>query len=38
MVGTNTAQSGGSAGISGQNDYIMILGKVIEKIGDNVTG
>lgn len=25
-------------GISGQNDYIMILGKVIEKIGDNVTG
>lgn len=26
------------AGISGQNDFIMILGKVIEKIGDNVTG
>lgn len=31
--------SGGSkAGISGQNDFIMVLGKVIEKIGDNVTG
>lgn len=28
----------GAAGISGQNDFIMILGKVIEKIGDNVTG
>ena len=26
------------AGISGSNDFIMILGKVIEKIGDNVTG
>lgn len=25
-------------GISGTNDFIMILGKVIEKIGDNVTG
>lgn len=35
-VGTNV--TGNLAGISGQNDFIMVLGKVIEKIGDNVTG
>jgi hypothetical protein len=26
------------AGISGTNDYLMFLGKIIEKIGDQVTG
>jgi hypothetical protein len=25
-------------GISGTNDYLMFLGKIIEKIGDQVTG
>lgn len=37
-VGTAASTNGNASGISGQNDYIMILGKVIEKIGDNVTG
>lgn len=26
------------SGVSGSNDFLMFLGKVIEKIGDNVTG
>lgn len=26
------------SGISGSNDFLMFLGKVVEKIGDNVTG
>lgn len=38
-----TGSSGSSinlavAGISGTNDYLMFLGKIIEKIGDQVTG
>lgn len=38
-VGSLTApNSDNRAGISGNNDFIMVLGKVIEKIGDNVTG
>lgn len=27
-----------NAGVSGNNDFLMFLGKVVEKIGDNVTG
>lgn len=37
LSGANGAASV-SIGISGYNDFLMFLGKVVEKIGDNVTG
>jgi hypothetical protein len=38
IAGATALQFGTRAGISGSNDFLMFLGKVIEKIGDNVTG
>ena len=38
VSGNGTSVNLAVAGISGTNDYLMFLGKIIEKIGDQVTG